>query len=162
MISLASIMSPERCRTDVEASSQKKIFEKLSKCMSPFIEDSDSATIFEALIEREDLGCTAIGNGIAIPHCRLAEATEIIGCLFRLEEAVEFHAQDSKKVDLIFALIVPQEAHQQHLNVLSQLASHFQDKSFRKKLRLCTSPNELYQTCINNVTTKTNSPINVS
>lgn len=148
MTSLASIMSPERCKHKVEGGSQKKIFEKLSKCMSKYIDGSSADDLFHAFYEREHLGSTSLGHGIAIPHCRLPNANKVVGCLFQLEKGVDFYTSDHQPVDIVFGLVAPEEACQEHLDILAQLAERFQDRQFCQKLRKCNSEHELYQTCI--------------
>ena len=78
-----------------------------------------SEIIYRALLAREKLGSTAIGEGIAIPHCRINECAEAAGCLVTLQEPIDFGPADGRDVDVIFVLLVPEEATQAHLNLLA-------------------------------------------
>ena len=101
--------------------------------------------IFNNLVSRERLGSTGIGQGIAIPHCRLEGLDRVIGVLMTLEESIDFDAIDNQPVDLIFALIVPKEATSEHLELLSQLAEKFNERSFCDRLRQSEDASTLYQ-----------------
>lgn len=94
-----------------------------------------SVTIAESLRQRERLGSTAIGYGIAIPHGRSNAFAEPRGAFLRLQQAVEFGASDEQAVDLVFALIVPEHFTQQHLQLLSELAERFAEADYRAALR---------------------------
>lgn len=91
--------------------------------------------LYASLQQREIMGSTAIGHGIAIPHGRMAKLYEPRGALLRLEPAVDFQASDGQPVDLVFAIAVPQHYTHQHLMLLSELAERFSDPRFRDALR---------------------------
>ncbi len=110
--------------------------------------DSQADEIYARLIAREKLGSTGIGEGIAIPHSRLQECEGTLGALFVLDEAVDFDSIDRKPVDIVFVLLVPEEATEQHLQTLSMLAQKFNDEGFRDQLREATSNEDLYQRMI--------------
>ncbi|MET0380065.1 MAG: PTS sugar transporter subunit IIA [Spongiibacteraceae bacterium] len=95
----------------------------------------DAATVAAGLAARERLGSTGLGDGIAIPHCRLKAARHIAGALITLTEPIEFDAMDDEPVDILFALIAPEDAAQAHLNTLAALAERFSQASFRQQLR---------------------------
>lgn len=104
----------------------------------------ETSELFSALINREKLGSTAMGNGIAIPHCRISNCPEPVGALLTLAEPVEFDAHDGQPVDIVFVLLVPEEAHQEHLNMLALLARMFSESKHLAKLRAATNSNELF------------------
>ena len=87
----------------------------------------DAHTVLASLFEREQLGSTAIGKGVAIPHCRIADLSNPIIALLRVSQGVEYDAPDQMPVKLIFALLLPTNANQQHLDLLASLASRFND-----------------------------------
>lgn len=95
----------------------------------------DAATVAAGLAARERLGSTGLGDGIAIPHCRLKSARHIVGALITLTDPIEFEAMDDEPVDILFALIAPEDAAQSHLNTLAALAERFSQASFRQQLR---------------------------
>jgi PTS system nitrogen regulatory IIA component len=98
--------------------------------------DGDAAMpIAECLRQRERLGSTAIGHGVAIPHGRCSAFEEARAAFLRLSSPVDFGAVDGEPVDLVFAMAVPQHFTQQHLQLLSELAEHFADAGFRAALR---------------------------
>lgn len=94
-----------------------------------------TAAIAAALREREQLGSTGIGHGIAIPHARTNAFDRARGAFLRLREPVDFEAGDGQPVDLVFALAVPRHFDREHLRILSDLASRFSDAGFRAALR---------------------------
>ena len=106
---------------------------------------STADDIFERLLNRERLGSTGIGEGIAIPHCRLPACDKAFGVLLRLEQAIDYDAIDRQPVDLVFALLVPEEATDEHLQVLSMLARNFSEAEFRQALRNAPDSKQLYQ-----------------
>ena len=97
------------------------------------------------LISHHNLnGYGNLGEGVAIPHCRASGFRRIYGCLIKLEKSIDFDAQDDRPVDLIFALVVPEEKNDEHLATLARIAALMQDKNARESLRQCNSDEELY------------------
>ena len=92
---------------------------------------------------RERLGCTALGHGVAIPHCRIDNVTEIRSAIIKFDTGIEYDAPDNKPVDLIFALLVPQQANQEHLETLSELAKFLSNEENRVRLRDCQNAQAL-------------------
>ena len=105
----------------------------------------DPDAIYESLIAREKLGSTGFGNGIAIPHCRLGDCHQAIGALLQLDGKIDFDALDGQPVDLIFVLLVPQEATDQHLQILKMLAGKLDQASLREALRSAPDAQSLYE-----------------
>jgi PTS system nitrogen regulatory IIA component len=99
--------------------------------------------VFERLLERERLGSTGLGHGIALPHARMKEVDEAVGAFIQLRQGVDFDAIDDRPVDLSFGLLVPESANEMHLQLLSQLASMFSDAKLRQSLRAAESSEEI-------------------
>lgn len=148
VISIQSILAPELTLCGVSGTSKKRILEIIASRVAENYGDLDENQIFNNLVARERLGSTGIGQGIAIPHCRLEKCSRVVGALLTLEEPIPFDAIDNEPVDLLFVLIVPQEATSEHLELLSQLAEKFNDREFCQRLRQCHSATDLYDTII--------------
>ncbi len=144
-LTIDTILAPELALCQVPATSKKRILEFIAGEVSKHLPSLNEAQIFNNLVARERLGSTGIGQGIAIPHCRLDDCSKVVGVLLTLEEGVNFDAIDNQPVDLLFALIVPKEATSEHLELLSQLAEKFNDRGFCNELRQCTDNATLYQ-----------------
>ncbi len=144
-LTINTILAPELTLCRANGTSKKRILEFVAEQVSGQYPELDETRIFNNLIARERLGSTGIGQGIAIPHCRLDGCSRVVGALITLEEGVAFDAIDNLPVDLLFTLIVPKEATSEHLELLSQLAEKFNDRSFCDSLRACTTSDELYQ-----------------
>ena len=142
---LETILTPGRTLCGVPGSSKKRVLENIAQSISEDISSLDSNLLFDSLVARERLGSTGLGHGIAIPHCRMKSCSKVIGALIRLNEPVDFDAIDGEPVDLIFVLIVPEEAHAEHLQVLAHLAEMFNDEAFCQQLRQCEDNAALYQ-----------------
>jgi len=147
-ITIEAILSPELTQCGLLGSSKKKVLEHVAKLISTHFSQLEENTIFDNLIARERLGSTGIGQGIAIPHSRLENCSQVIGCLFTLEQTIPFDAIDNDPVDLLFVLLVPQEATSEHLELLSQIAEKFNDQALCARLRNSNTGDELYRTMI--------------
>lgn len=101
------------------------------------------------LIQRERLGSTGIGNGIAIPHCRIPNLTQVVGALVTLDNPIDFEAIDDNPVDVIFVLLVPEESFEEHLETLATLAGLFNQDAFCDALRNADSDEQLYNAAVN-------------
>jgi PTS system nitrogen regulatory IIA component len=124
---------------DLPASSKKRVFEQAGL----LFENNQGiarATVFDSLFARERLGSTALGQGVAIPHGRIKGLKEAAAAFIRLAEPVPFDAPDGRPVRLLIFLLVPEQATQQHLDILSELAQMLSDKSFRESLLTATEP----------------------
>ena len=124
--------------------SKKRVFERAAEAMGAAL-DLNSEKIYRALLAREKLGSTAIGEGIAIPHCRIDQCAEAAGCLVTLQEPIDFGSADGHDVDVIFVLLVPEEATEGHLNLLAALARSFSNAALRSRVRQTHNPEELRQ-----------------
>jgi PTS system nitrogen regulatory IIA component len=125
-------------------SSKKRLLESLAELLAEAEPELSTETVFERLLERERLGSTGLGHGIALPHARAAEVAAPIGAFIQLSEAVDFDAIDDQPVDLAFALLVPQAADERHLQLLASLAEMFNNASLRQRLRASESSSDLY------------------
>jgi len=118
---------------DVEAGSKKRAFEQAGIVFENTIGVA-RATIFDSLFAREKLGSTGLGQGIAIPHGRIKGLKQASGALIRLQQPVPFDAPDGRPVKLLFVLLVPEQATEEHLQILSEIAERFSDPEFRDAL----------------------------
>lgn len=141
---LSTLLTPERTLCGATGRSKKRVLETIIQFICEDISSLDEHELFEKIIERERLGSTGLGNGIAIPHCRINNCSRIIGCLVKLDEPIDFDAIDGKPVDLLFVLIVPNEASDEHLEALSTIAKLFNDETFCQTLRSAKSNEELF------------------
>lgn len=124
--------------------SKKRVFERAAEAMGAALNLS-SETIYRALLAREKLGSTAIGEGIAIPHCRINECSEAAGCVVTLQEPIDYGSADGQDVDIIFVLLVPEEATEAHLKLLAALARSFSNAEVRDRVRQTQDPEALKQ-----------------
>ena len=124
--------------------SKKRVFELAAEAMGAALNLS-SETIYRALLAREKLGSTAIGEGIAIPHCRINDCAVAAGCLVTLQEPIDFGSADGQDVDIIFVLLVPEEATEAHLKLLAALARSFSNAEVRDRVRQTQDPEALKQ-----------------
>ena len=149
-MNIKNILTQQMTQCGIPGGSKKRVLENLSTFVTEQLGgDGDQAdSLFHNLVARERLGITGIGEGVAIPHCRVAGFNRIHGCLIKLDNAIDFGALDDQPVDLIFALIVPEEQNEEHLATLARIAAIMQDDSSRNSLRQCTSSEELYTTAL--------------
>jgi PTS system nitrogen regulatory IIA component len=132
---ISDILIPERMLCHVEATSKKRVLEYFSKLLAEESTSLTSYEIFDSLLGRERLGSTAIGKGIALPHARVTQSQFTLAAFLQLEKGVDFEAFDKQPVDLLFALMVPENSTEEHLKILAQLACMFSEKQFCEKLR---------------------------
>ncbi|WP_407275306.1 PTS sugar transporter subunit IIA [Halothiobacillus sp. DCM-1] len=124
-----------RIRIDEVYQSRKRVLEVLAGLLADDELNGANATrIYELLIERERLGCTAIGHGIAIPHARDTQTLRPRGAVIRLTEGVDFGATDGVPTVLVIGLIIPDESPEHHLHLLSALASHLREAEDRESI----------------------------
>ena len=130
---VARLVAPTNVVLDLAASSKKRAFEQAALVFENH-QGLERARVFESLFARERLGSTGLGQGVAIPHGRIKGLKEASAAFMRLAEPVPFDAPDGRPVQLLFFLLVPEQATQQHLDILSELAQMLSDKSFREEL----------------------------
>lgn len=132
---LANVLAPDRIAIDTVASSKKTLLEKASELLAAGGGAAASRAIFESLCQRERLGSTGLGHGVAIPHGRVDGQEDVVGALIRLQKPINFDAPDNQPVDVFFALVVPQECTDTHLRLLAEVAEAFSDDERRKAIR---------------------------
>jgi nitrogen PTS system EIIA component len=132
---ISDILTPERILCHVQATSKKRVLEYFSKLLATETTSLTSYDIFNGLLGRERLGSTAIGKGVAIPHARVAQCQVTLAAFLQLENGIDFESFDKEPVDLLFALVVPENSTDEHLEILAQLAQMFSNDEFRQKLR---------------------------
>ncbi|MBA3980367.1 MAG: PTS IIA-like nitrogen-regulatory protein PtsN [Alcanivorax sp.] len=142
------LLTPERTHYHLQGVSKKRLLDQVAELATRDNPGLSEQEVFDALFARERLGSTGIGEGIAIPHCRLASCNKPLGLLVSLAEAIDFDAVDNRPVDLVFVLLVPEDNPEQHLKTLSHLAALFNEPSFRDGLRQATSAANLFSTAV--------------
>ena len=142
------LLSPALCFAKIEGRSQKRIFETLAKKIAEQHPDLSYSDIFDALSAREKLGSTALGEGVAIPHCRISYGGPGIAAVVTLAEGIGFDSPDQKPVDLLVFLLVSGEANQSHLDALATLAKALSEEQNRLALRNARDKDALYSTLI--------------
>lgn len=133
MNQIAALLPLDNVVANLDASSKKRVFEQTGLLFENRYGLARS-TVYDALFAREKLGSTALGQAIAIPHGRIKGLKAPLGAFVRLETPVQFDAPDGQPVSLIFVLLVPEAANEQHLQLLSELAQMFSDRGFREQL----------------------------
>lgn len=141
-MSISALLSPGRIFLDTEVTSKKKLLELIAATVAEQIDASQSC-LFNSLLERERLGSTGLGHGFAVPHARLANLDTTLGCFLRLKQPVGFESPDNQPVDLVFAIIIPEEATEEHLMILSSLASVFSQTEVCDAIRQAGSTDEI-------------------
>lgn len=143
------IIEPHITLTDVCATSKKQALEEISQAVCKYLGRTNGACleILEKLIEREHIGSTAIGNGVAIPHIRLSGIDENVGVMVRLKNPVCFEALDGKPVDLIYVYMVPEDCQGSSLLHLSRISSFFRHPEYCARLRCDDNMQEQLQAC---------------
>jgi PTS system nitrogen regulatory IIA component len=139
---IAPLLTPDTTLLDMSFSSKKKLFEHAAElfAQSHGLKSND---IFTSLFERERLGSTALGCGIAIPHGRIKGLKDAGGVFYRLKTPLEFDAPDNQPVSLCFILLVPKDANERHLQILGELAQLFGDEAMREKMLGAATPADL-------------------
>jgi nitrogen PTS system EIIA component len=146
MQALVQLLTPGRTVCRVSGLSKKRLFEKIAKVISEDQVSLPYSLVLSSLIAREKLGSTGLGAGIAIPHCRIENCTHALGTLVTLDQPTEFDAPDGKPVDILFILLVPDEAQQQHLDILASVAELFSQQAFCEAIRGAESSSTLFET----------------
>lgn len=136
---LTHLLSADQVLLNLDASSKKRVFEQAGILFEGRLGLARSI-IFDSLFAREKLGSTGLGQGVAIPHGRIKGLKQAAGAFMRLATPVPFDSPDGRPVDLLFVLLVPEQATEQHLQILSELAQRFSDRAFREKLLTAGDP----------------------
>ena len=144
-MNLQAILSTSRTQCAVQCNSKKRILEIISQLAVENNRDIEPETVLAALMHRERMGSTGIGNGIAIPHGRLANLDHVMAIVVTSEPAIDFDAIDDKPVDIFFALLVPEDQSEGHLQVLAGVAGKLADKERIKLIRKAQSSDDIMQ-----------------
>lgn len=145
---LSQIINLDTVYIDSNSQSKTAVLLKISQLLSQNNPRLDAEVLFDAYWKRESLGSTAIGQGITIPHIRSSYLNRPQGCLMRLQNPVDFGAEDKQPVDLVIAVAVPQEQIDQHLKILAAIIKQFKDPCFREACRQASNKEELYELVI--------------
>jgi len=140
---LSKLLIPGAVRVLGQLASKKRLFQELGEVAAQAYGLS-SAICVDGLQERESLGPTGVGNGIALPHARLEEMDRIIGVFIRLEKPLDYESVDRQPVDLIFGLFAPKESGVEHLKALALVSRTMRDPGICAKLRANSDPAKLY------------------
>ena len=140
---ISDLITVECVEANLRATSKKQALQELSKRAAVITGQHDRA-IFDVLMERERLGTTGVGNGIAIPHGKLATVERLYGLFARLETPVDFQSIDEQPVDLVFLLLAPETAGADHLKALARVSRLLRDEAVCDKLRGTDENEALY------------------
>jgi len=141
---LSDILNLDSILCHAPANSKKRLLEQICQLAITQVVDIDEGELLDSLLDREKMGSTGIGNGIAIPHGRIPNNNKAIAVLITTEQAIDFDAIDSRNVDVFISLFVPKDSCQQHLDTLQNIAKLFSDKKIVKQVRKCKDKQALY------------------
>ncbi len=130
----SSYLNTFTVRLNVDLKNQRKVLEALAEMLSTGRRDIQKQEVFSRMLDREKLGSTALGNGIAVPHCRLDNLPQPVAAVLGATNGIDYDAPDHKPVKLFFSLLVPSESQSEYLHLLAGLASRFQDPRCVKAL----------------------------
>lgn len=131
---ISTLLNPSAVRLLNKVTSKKRLFQTLAE-VSHDVYGLKADVINEALLDRESLGPTGVGQGVALPHARIEGLEQVVGCFVRLEHAVEFDSVDRRPVDLAFCLLAPKESGVEHLKALAAVSRMLRDANICQKLR---------------------------
>ena len=142
-MTITDLVAPEAIIPALKVNNKKQALQELSARASALTGQNERA-IFEVLLQREKLGTTAVGYGVAIPHGKLPKLEKLFGFFARLERPIDFEAMDGQPVDLIFLLLAPEGAGADHLKALARVSRLLRDRTICEKLRGADHPDALY------------------
>ncbi|MBL4768375.1 MAG: PTS sugar transporter subunit IIA [Rhodobacteraceae bacterium] len=140
---LTSILKPEAVKVLSSASSKKRLFQEIGD-LAQNAYDLGAASTVEALLERESLGPTGVGHGVALPHARLSNLEGVAGIFVMLETPIDFGAADRQPIDIAFALFAPENAGVEHLKALALVSRTLREPTLCSKLRANLDATTLY------------------
>ncbi len=140
---LTDLVAPNAVMPALAVATKKQALQELATRAAALCGQSESS-IFEILQQREKLGSTAVGNGVAIPHGKLPKLSRLFGLFARLEKPIDFEALDGQPVDLVFLLLAPEGAGADHLKALARVARLLRDQTVAAKLRDSQTADALY------------------
>ncbi|MCB1733656.1 MAG: PTS sugar transporter subunit IIA [Gammaproteobacteria bacterium] len=139
---IGTLLDSQRVACRVHVNSKKGALDLLSERLAADIETLSQEQVFESLNGRERLGSTGFGKGVALPHGRVANLDRPVGVFLVLDEAIDYDAIDGQPVDLLFALVVPEAATEEHLQIFAALSGLFSDEHVCQRLRACETGND--------------------
>ncbi len=142
-MSLDGLLAADAVICDLKATSKKHLLQELAGYAAE-VSALDERTVFDALLERERLGATSVGNGVAIPHARLPDIDTVYGIFARLAQPIDYDAADDEPVDLVFLLLAPESANNQHLRALARISRLLKRPEIRANLRGADGTQALY------------------
>jgi nitrogen PTS system EIIA component len=142
-MTLTDLVAPQAVIPSLKVNNKKQALQEIAAKAGTLAERPER-DIFDILMQREKLGSTAIGNGIAIPHGKLAKLTRLVGLFARLDRPIDFDALDGQPVDLIFVLLAPEGAGADHLKALARIARMLRDHELANKLRDARDAEAIY------------------
>jgi nitrogen PTS system EIIA component len=142
-MALADLLAPDAVIPALKANSKKQLLQELASKAAQ-ITGLTEREIFEVILQRERLGSTGVGDGIAIPHGKLTTLPGIVGVFARLDQPIDFEALDDQPVDLVFLLLAPEGAGADHLKALSRIARVLRDQDTVAKLRASDQASAIY------------------
>lgn len=140
---LSEILKPEAVRVVGTLSSKKRLFQEIGDLANSAY-GLPASEVVDALLEREGLGPTGVGHGVALPHARLDDATQVVGVFIKLEKPLDFDSVDRQPVDLVFALFAPRDSGVDHLKALALVSRTLRDENACAKLRANSDPAALH------------------
>jgi nitrogen PTS system EIIA component len=144
MNQIAQLLPEANIALNLEATSKKRLFEQIGALFESHSQIARSV-VFDSLFARERLGSTGLGQGIAIPHGRIKGLKQAMGAFVRPQQPIPFDAPDGKPVEQVFVLLVPEHATEEHLELLSELAQMFGERSFREQVAMVADAAEVHQ-----------------
>jgi PTS system nitrogen regulatory IIA component len=142
-MNISDLLAPEAVVAGLKVQSKKQLLQELANRAAPLARLQDRR-IFETLVERERLGTTGVGQGVAIPHGRLPDLKNIVGVFARLEAPLDYDAIDNQPVDLVFMLLAPEGAGADHLKALARVSRLLRNQAACEKLRAARSAEAIY------------------
>ncbi|HRK43296.1 MAG TPA: PTS sugar transporter subunit IIA [Gemmobacter sp.] len=140
---LSKLLNPQAVRVVSQMTSKKRLFQELGEIAAQAYK-LNALVAIDGLQERESLGPTGVGHGIALPHARLEDVSSIVGVFLRLEKPLDYDSVDRQPVDLIFGLFAPKDSGVEHLKALALVSRTMRDASICTKLRANADPAKLY------------------
>lgn len=140
---ISDVLSEDMILTDYAADSKRQLLEGISSFIAQK-NHFDKSAVFEAMLERENLGSTGYGNGVAFPHARIQGLDKIITVFVRLNKAIDYDAMDAKPVDLLAVMVSPENSGDDHLRTLSAFSRTMNDENTRNIIRHAKNAHEIY------------------
>ncbi len=142
---ITDLITVERITCGATVADKQRALNLLGSLLATGLPEIGAGTIITHLIEREALCSTGLGRGIAVPHSRMANCTRATGAFLRLEHGVDFNTTDRQPVDILFAVVVPVDHIDEHLEILALLAQLFSDRELCARLRSCKQPSDAFE-----------------